>query len=185
MGAAACGEVTRLNCDRQFKPLVYLNGGMGGKTHPDRRDGLDPAIPITLRKIPFEDGSLSGVTTEIKTKAPPHGGAFAARFRFELAISLRIGILPLTARILLLLARLLAAALLLAGLLARVLILLARVLVGVGHSEPPLLNVRETAGKSGASFAGTPVPPRSLRGLDLSPLRLWNSEAGTSSVQAP
>ena len=31
MGAAACGEVTRLNCDGQFKPCVYLNGGMGGE----------------------------------------------------------------------------------------------------------------------------------------------------------
>jgi hypothetical protein len=41
--------------------------------------------------------------------------------------------LPLTARILLLLAGLLTAALLLTGLLARVLVLLARVLVLVGH----------------------------------------------------
>jgi hypothetical protein len=62
------------------------------------------------------------------------------KFRFELAISLRIGSLVLTAGVLLLLAGLLAAALLLAGLLARVLILLARVLVGVAHSESPLLN---------------------------------------------
>jgi hypothetical protein len=61
-------------------------------------------------------------------KAPPCGGAFLAlaQFRLELAISLRTGILALTARVLLLLARLLAAALLLAGLLARVLVLLAR-----------------------------------------------------------
>jgi hypothetical protein len=48
--------------------------------------------------------------------------------------------LALTARLLLLLARLLAAALLLAGLLTRVLVLLARVLVRVAHSESPLLN---------------------------------------------
>src|SRR5882672_11757064 len=87
-------------------------------------------------------GSSPGVTAEIKRKAPPCGGAFLALacFRLELAISLRSGILVLTARVLLLLARLLAAALLLAGLLARVLILLARVLVGVAHSESPLLN---------------------------------------------
>jgi hypothetical protein len=27
MAAAACDEVTRLNCDGQFKLFVYLNGG--------------------------------------------------------------------------------------------------------------------------------------------------------------
>jgi hypothetical protein len=50
---------------------------------------------------------------------------------------LGIWILTLTARILLLLAGLLAAALLLAGFLTRVLVLLARVLVWVGHRDLP------------------------------------------------
>jgi hypothetical protein len=27
------GEVTRLNCDRQFKPFVYLNGGAAGPAY--------------------------------------------------------------------------------------------------------------------------------------------------------
>jgi hypothetical protein len=82
------------------------------------------------------------VTAEIKTKAPPFGGACLAlaQFGFELAIALRIGVLTFTAQVLLLLARLLTAALLLAGLLARVLILLAWVLVWVAHSKSPLLN---------------------------------------------
>src|ERR1700709_686786 len=76
-----------------------------------------------FRHFGLEQASLSSQTR----KAPPFGRAFLAlaQFRFELAILLRIGILALTARFLLLLARLLAAALLLARLLARVLILLA------------------------------------------------------------
>jgi hypothetical protein len=49
----------------------------------------------------------------------------------------RVGLLALTARILLLLSGFLAAALLLAGLLTRVLILLARLLVLVGHRDLP------------------------------------------------
>lgn len=57
----------------------------------------------------------------------------------ELALGLlaRIGLLALTAGILLLLTGLLSAALLLAGLLTRVLILLARVLVLVRHLDLP------------------------------------------------
>ena len=51
------------------------------------------------------------------------------------ALTLLIGILTLTVRILLLLSGLLAAALLLAGLLPRVLILLARILVLVSHRD--------------------------------------------------
>jgi hypothetical protein len=50
-------------------------------------------------------------------------------------------VLALAIGILLLLARLLAATLLLAGLLTRVLVLLSRILVLVGHSQSPLLNV--------------------------------------------
>ena len=49
----------------------------------------------------------------------------------------RFRLLVLTARVLLLLAGLLATALLLAGLLTRILILLARILVRVGHRELP------------------------------------------------
>jgi hypothetical protein len=79
-----------------------------------------------------------------KRKAPPFGGAFllslSSGFGLSTALALLIGVLGLTVRILLLLAGLLAAALLLAGLLTRVLILLARFrvlfarfLVLVGH----------------------------------------------------
>jgi hypothetical protein len=53
----------------------------------------------------------------------------------------------LTVRILLLLSGLLATALLLTGLLARVLVLLARILVLVGHSESPLLDVTADNGE--------------------------------------
>jgi hypothetical protein len=57
----------------------------------------------------------------------------------ELAICplARIGVLALTARILLLLSGLLAATLLLSGLLTRILILLARILVLIGHRDLP------------------------------------------------
>jgi hypothetical protein len=58
-----------------------------------------------------------------------------------LFLALLIRILALTARILLLLAGLLTAALLLAGFLTRVLILLARILILIGHRGSPLLNV--------------------------------------------
>jgi hypothetical protein len=54
-----------------------------------------------------------------------------------LAFARLTGALALTARILLLLSGLLAAALLLAGLLTRVLVLLARVLVLAGHRDLP------------------------------------------------
>src|ERR1700730_13585599 len=106
-----------------------------GSKHPCRRHHA------TLHGVVF-DILVWASTASPKRKAPPCGGAILAlaQFRFELAISLRTGILALTARVLLLLARLLAAALLLAGLLARVLILLARVLVRVAHSGSPLLN---------------------------------------------
>jgi hypothetical protein len=97
---------------------------------------------LTLHGVVFDILAWGARTASRKReKAPLFGGASAlAQFRFELAISLGIGVLALTARVLLLLARLLTAALLLTGLLARVLILLARVLVEVAHSESPLLN---------------------------------------------
>jgi hypothetical protein len=82
-----------------------------------------------------------------KEKVPPFGGTFLfCQFRSELmpAPALLIGILTLTVRILLLLSGLLAAALLLAGLLprvlvllTRVLVLLARILILVGHRDLP------------------------------------------------
>ena len=76
-----------------------------------------------------------------KRKVPPFGGTFllSLNSRSELAISLLawVGFLALTVRILLLLSGLLAATLLLAGLLARVLVLLARILVLVSHRELP------------------------------------------------
>jgi hypothetical protein len=67
-----------------------------------------------------------------KRKAPPFDEAFLS-YRSKLTVLTGIGSLPLTARILLLLAGLLTAALLLTGLLARVLVLLARVLVLISH----------------------------------------------------
>ena len=74
-----------------------------------------------------------------KRKVPPSGGTFlyvliSTLASALLAVLIGIGFLPLTARILLLLAGLLAAALLLlTGLLTRVLVLLARVLVLISH----------------------------------------------------
>jgi hypothetical protein len=71
-------------------------------------------------------------------KAPPFGGAFLIYSPFRLTIltggllSLAVGILALTARVLLLLAGLLAAALLLTRLLSRALALLTRIVL-VGH----------------------------------------------------
>jgi hypothetical protein len=81
------------------------------------------------RRIP-----APAATQRIKRKIPPCGGTFllSLTFTLELAIPLRVG-LALTARILLLLARLLAATLLLTGLLTRGLVLLARTLIGVRH----------------------------------------------------
>jgi hypothetical protein len=73
-----------------------------------------------------------------KRKAPPFGGAFFTHPLFRLTIltggllSLTVGVLALTARALLLLAGLLAAALLLARLLTRTLVLLTRI-VPIGH----------------------------------------------------
>jgi hypothetical protein len=116
-------EVTRLNCEGQFKPFVYLNwrtglpvasgGAICAGTRPRTRPKKNPAL---RRDFPA-----------------------LAWFTFELAILWRI--LALTARILLLLAGLLTAALLLAGLLVRILVLLARIWVLVRHRRSPLLNV--------------------------------------------
>jgi hypothetical protein len=71
-----------------------------------------------------------------------------------------IGLLALTARILLLLAGLGAATLLLAGLLTRVLVLLARVLILVAHSDISLCLHGSTGQRSNraAGCVGTPVP---------------------------
>jgi hypothetical protein len=118
------GEVTRLNSEGQFKPFVYLN--IRGR--PKRRPDLPKGLP--------------------KGKVPPCRGTFLLRFlqfraRLATALALLIGPLALTVRILLLLSRLLAAALL-AGfltrilvLLTRVLVLLARILILVRHRDLP------------------------------------------------
>src|SRR6476619_1263893 len=90
------------------------------------------ALPAAAsRRFRFED--VAGHSH--KRKAPPFGGAFPITSPIGLAIltgdllSLTAGVRLLAARILLLLAGLLAAALLLTGLLTRVLILLARIVL--------------------------------------------------------
>jgi hypothetical protein len=118
-----CGfavEVTRLNCDGQFKPFVYLNGR---QTEPA---GSSP-------------GATSSDTQKSRLAAGP--SCFRSNSGFELtaALTLLVRFLALSVRILLpvrillLLPGLLAATLLLSGFLARVLVLLARVLVLVRH----------------------------------------------------
>jgi hypothetical protein len=120
------GEVTRLNCEGQFKPFIYLNGGDSGREY--------------LRSFAARG---DGITISTKEKSRLSAGPSCSRLiRSELAtaLTLLIGVLALlalTVRILLLLSGLLAAALLLAGLLTRVLILLARILVLVGHRDLP------------------------------------------------
>jgi hypothetical protein len=74
----------------------------------------------------------------LKKKTPPFGGAFFIHAQIRLAIltgdllSLTVGVRLLTARVLLLLAGLRAAALLLTGFLTRVLVLLTRIVL-IGH----------------------------------------------------
>ena len=99
-------DVTPLNWERQFKPFIYLNGRSGGDAHTEKpRLSAGPSL---YSQLTSELAILIGVS----------------QWLFALT----------TARILLLLAGLLAATLLLlAGLLTRVLVLLARVLVWVGH----------------------------------------------------
>jgi len=145
------GEVTRLNCEGQFKPFVYLNGGDSG------REYLRSLAAITsfTRRPAFAGTANEGRVGQHDPKKSP---AFRrdlpalAQFRSELptALALLVRVLALTVRvlltvrILLLLSGLLAAALLLAGLLTRVLVLLtrvlvllARILVLVGHRDLP------------------------------------------------
>src|SRR6476661_562107 len=117
------GEVTRLNCQRQFKPFIYLNsrGGLPGP-RGERR--------LATKKVPpFGRDSVLSLNL--------------GQFRSELAsaLALLIGVLALAVRILLLLSGLLATALLLTGLLARVLVLLARILVLVRHRDLPGFDV--------------------------------------------
>jgi hypothetical protein len=99
---------------RQFKPFVYLNWR------------VDRLVPVPQKE---------------RSRLP--AGPFLALTQSELAILTgvltRIGFLALTARILLLLAGLLAATLLLTGLLARILVLLTRVLILSAHSEISLV----------------------------------------------
>jgi hypothetical protein len=76
-----------------------------------------------------------------------------------------IGHLALTARILLLLTGLLAAALLLAGLLTRSLVLLTRILVRIAHPDTPLFGLHgETTDPNGIGCGNTAVPMRLFRG---------------------
>jgi hypothetical protein len=111
------GEVTRLNYEGQFKPFVYLNvTGTGA----DLSQGPE-------RSRHGQEKSQEEWPGKIVKKNPATRRDFPALTRFELAIPWRV--LALTARILLLLAGLLSAALLLTGLLARVLVLLAWVLL--------------------------------------------------------
>jgi hypothetical protein len=70
-----------------------------------------------------------------------------------------IGHLALTARILLLLTGLLAAALLLAGLLTRGLVLLTRILVRIAHSDTPLFGFTRSQPGPAALASGTSVFP--------------------------
>jgi hypothetical protein len=84
------------------------------------------SIRVSLRRSPDRSASST------KKKAPPFGGAFLT-YQSKLTVLTGIGSLPLTARVLLLLAGFLTAALLLTGLLARVLVLLARVLILISH----------------------------------------------------
>src|SRR5882724_1069365 len=98
------GELTRLNCDGQFKPFIYLNGGGAGPAYllevsPACGSRLRPAASwpdlirpsIMLRKSPagerWTPGSSPGVTIDgataatplpksPKRKAPPCGGTF-------------------------------------------------------------------------------------------------------------
>jgi hypothetical protein len=111
-----------------------------------------PATPGYFAWGCFRYFGLGRAPRPRKRKVPPCGGTFLLSLNsvFELAaaLTLLVGLLALTVRILLLLSGLLAAALLLAGLLARVLVLLtrilvllARVLVLVRHSGSPWLNV--------------------------------------------
>jgi hypothetical protein len=90
--------------------------------------GLDPAI---------HHASKESCGRAMDPRVKPGGDNPLADASSELALGLltRVGLLALTARILLLLTGLLSAALLLAGLLTRVLILLARILVLVSHRD--------------------------------------------------
>ena len=90
-----------------------------------------------------------------KRKVPPFGRTFLALvwFKAELlsALPLLIGFLTLTIGILLLLAGLVAATLLLTGLLAWLLVLLTRVLVLAGHRRLPCL---DRVGDNAVNFPG-------------------------------
>jgi hypothetical protein len=123
-------EVTPLNCEGQFKPFVYLNWRTG---------------------LPLRSAQEAG-----KEKSRLSAGLSCSRLvylRTSDALAIFGRILTLTARILLLLAGLLTAALL-AGLLVRVLVLLARIWVLVRHRRSPLLNVVRDNRKARHWFQG-------------------------------
>jgi hypothetical protein len=99
-------------------------------------------MPGLSRIKPLKENNKRRICST-KRKVPPFGGTFLIplKLRSELpiafALNLLIGVLGLTVRILLLLSGLLAATLLLTGLLARILVLLARILVLIGHRDLP------------------------------------------------
>ena len=122
-GAASCGELTRLNSERQFKPFIYLNasrGESGPRTFELRQ----------TRKIPPFGGTF------LLSRSSPPKLAIPLR-----GLALTVRILLLAGFLLLLLAGLRAAALLLTRFLTRVLVLLAG-LVLVGHRRISLVERR-------------------------------------------
>src|SRR5277367_831477 len=115
------GELTRLNSAGQFKPFVYLNGASG----PAYLSGISALfVAATAQNSAHKEKSRLSAGFSCSRWVARQTERFPAE-KASLAILLRA--LALAIRILLLLARLLAAALLLAGLLTRVLILLSRI----------------------------------------------------------
>ena len=56
------GEVTRLNCEGQFKPFVYLNGGDSGREY--LRSGVDCCdLPRCGNERPRPREGASGIMT--------------------------------------------------------------------------------------------------------------------------
>jgi hypothetical protein len=104
----------------------------------------------------LEENPLIRQHSSAKQKIPPLGGIFLPE-PYNLLSTLLAGVLALTARILLLLSRLLAAALLLARLLTRVLVLLARGLVLIGHQDLLWLNPTRNNGRGRRWLRGNAV----------------------------
>jgi hypothetical protein len=110
--------------------------------HPKKKG---PAVSTR----PFLQGQL------IQSSINLHG---IAELPIPVLLTLLAGFLALTVRILLLLSRLLAAALLLARLLPRVLVLLAGILVLIGHRDLPFQSRSKTIAKPAFGCGETWVP---------------------------